>query len=311
MGANTTTSSANGDISLLALTGNVTLMTVHAGSANLAITATLGSLIDGNAGAPNLSASGLLLKAGTAIGAADDALETSVGTLSASAGGGGIYLSESNGVTVDTVGVSVQRVDETASVAAAGASQADLTTSGVAGNIVLVAQGTITLNDGTPGDVGMANTAVSANGAGSILMDAQGAGSSLVLKANVVSATGQLSLHAAAQLEVGQGTTAATVSTAGAGTVNLEATSGAILMLGTSTVVATASTARLGAGTGVALGNVSAANVSIRAGSGSITNAPGSTKNVSATNLRLQAAGAIGEGARHLSTAVSNVSALS
>ncbi|WP_162525369.1 hypothetical protein, partial [Rariglobus hedericola] len=71
---------------------------------------------------------------------------------------------------------------------------------------------------------------------------------------------------------------------------------------GTATVVATGSSVRLRAEGNITVGNITATNVSIDTDAGSIINAAGSTKNVTATNLRLQANGAIGTNIRHLTT---------
>ncbi|MBU3995898.1 MAG: hypothetical protein KKF42_09050, partial [Actinobacteria bacterium] len=314
-GANTTTTrtigSANGHISLSA-TRNITIETVLAGTGNVRIS-TGAALIDGDADGDSgvdIFAAGLQIVVSNstgALGTSANHIETSVGTLSALSGSGGIYITETDAVAVDAVSVTVQRVDNASAVAAQSNTQSDLTTVN-GGNIVLVAKGgTLTLNDGA----GTALTAVSANGAGNILLDAQGALSNVVIKANVLSGTGHITVSAANQIEVGQGATAASVSTSTGGTIHLLATSGAILMLGASNVTATASSLRLAAGTSVALGNLTANNVSVKAGSGSITNAAGSSKNVSATNLRLEAGQAIGTGLRHISTAVGTLSALS
>jgi hypothetical protein len=82
-------------------------------------------------------------------------------------------------------------------------------------------------------------------------------------------------------------------------------------MAGTATVTATGSSARLNAGTDVTLGNVVATSVSVVADTGAIVNADGSSKNVTATNLRLQADDAIGAAGRHITTNVGTLTARS
>ncbi|MBG6078024.1 hypothetical protein [Polaromonas sp. CG_9.11] len=310
-----TVTSTNGDISLLATAGNITLETLNAGSGFIRLTAGL-NIVDGDAAGDvevDITAAGLMVLAtGTtgAIGTGANHLEITVGTLSANAGSGGIYLSETDALSVDTVNVLVKRVDSTANTADQATSQADLNTRNN-GNIVLVAKaGSITLNDGTV-TVGTASTAVTANGSGSVLLDAQGASSDVVINANVVSDTGHLTIKAGHDINVGLGGAAVSVATATGGTIDLQTTTGAITMLGSSNVTATGSSLRLAAATGVSLGNLMATNVSVTAGSGAIANASGSTKNVSAMNLRLQAGLGVGTGARHISTAVDNVTVLS
>jgi hypothetical protein len=76
-------------------------------------------------------------------------------------------------------------------------------------------------------------------------------------------------------------------------------------------VTATNSSARLNAATDVTLGNVVATNVSVVADTGAIVNAADSAKNVTATNLRLQADDAIGAGNRSLTMSVGTVTARS
>ena len=208
MGLGANLASNNGNILLDAATGNVTLENLAAGSANLAIKAVLGSIVDRDANGDSvvdITGSGLLLKAGTAVGTAANPIETSVGTLTVSAAGGGIYVTESDAIGVNTVSVSVQRVNAQAvatTTPAPALSQADLVTTGANGSIVLLSKaGSITLNDGA----GISGTAVSANGSGSVLIDAQGALSDLNVLANVQSTSGAITLRAGHNMSVASG----------------------------------------------------------------------------------------------------------
>ena len=70
-------------------------------------------------------------------------------------------------MVIDTVSVAVQRVNLQGASSlnpVPAQTQSDLTTTGGNGNIVLIAKGTITLNDGLTAD----GVSVSANGSGSI-----------------------------------------------------------------------------------------------------------------------------------------------
>jgi hypothetical protein len=82
-------------------------------------------------------------------------------------------------------------------------------------------------------------------------------------------------------------------------------------MSGTASITATNSSVRLNASASVTLGQVVATDVSVVADTGAIVNAAGSTKNVTATNLRLAADDAIGSALNHLTTNVATVTALS
>ena len=103
----------------------------------------------------------------------------------------------------------------------------------------------------------------------------------------------------------------ANITTATNGTVTLDAEGSSLTMAGTVAVTATNSSARLNAATDLTVGNVTAANVSFVADSGSIVNATDSTMNVTATTLRLEADDAIGTAPRHLTTTVTTISASS
>ena len=136
----------------------------------------------------NIGAAGLQLKAGNAIGAGANHLEIAVATLSASAGAGGMYLDEADGLTVSSLAVQAQRIDGAAlATTTANAAQADLRTT-ANGNIVLQsASGALVFNDGDSN-----GSAVAANGSGNILLS----GGSLAVNAAIASATGNVSMLA-------------------------------------------------------------------------------------------------------------------
>jgi hypothetical protein len=303
--------SNNGNVNLFA-GGSITLETVAAGSGSVRMVAG-GSIVDGDAQADvqvDLTATGLQMVAGLGggVGQASNPLEVSVGVIAARAGRGGVYVLETDAISVDAVNVSVQRVDFGANTTVQGFLLDDLRTS-EAGNIVLVARdGGILLSDGL-GSTLLDNTAVLADG-GNVLLDAQGPNSDLVATAYVSSKSGDITMRAGRELLLGTGTTPANVTTSGTGTIELLATRGSVTMLGTSGVGAAGSSVRLAAGGNVVLGNVSATFASIKADAGSISSAAASTTNVTSLMLRLEAGQSIGTEDRKLTTAVVAMSAL-
>ncbi len=294
---------ATGSSVRLAAAADVTLGNVTA--TNVSVIAAGGSVINAAGSTKNVTATGLRIEAGQAVGAAVRHLTTAVTNLSVLAGGTtlqGSYITEDDSVTVTGVTVTVTEVlanNTTATVT--DLLQSDLT-AGNNGDVILVAvNGGVTLTDGSDAD----GVAVSANGSGNILVSA-GAGA-LTVNADSVSGTGHITLTASTSVSL---TTGVDVTTAAAGTVSVRAQNGSLTMVGNVTVVATGSSVRLAATADVTLGNVTAANVSVVATTGSVINAAGSTKNVTATALRIEAGQAVGTAARAVTTAVTNVSVL-
>ena len=109
------------------------------------------------------------------------AIDTSVSTLAASSAEG-IYVQETNDITVDTVTVSVARADfdsGTTSVPTAAETLEDLTTT-TNGPVKLVSSGgTITVEGGTD------TTGAAAHGTGDVLLEARGTASDVILNADV------------------------------------------------------------------------------------------------------------------------------
>ena len=96
--------SDNNNVTLTANTGNLTLNeVVNAGTSSVSLTALTGSILDGNSGANNLTASTANLSAANSIGTTGDPLDTTVNVLNASTTAGGIFVSEADAVTLGTV----------------------------------------------------------------------------------------------------------------------------------------------------------------------------------------------------------------
>jgi hypothetical protein len=303
----------DGNVRLEATTGDITLGEIVTGVAGVtggqvAVIATAGSIldlsVDSSAAGRDIVARDLLLSAGSVIAAAGNHLDIQVENLSARAGNGSLFINEVDGVSVGLISMNVERVLDTWALAATkpAASQEDLSTQGSNGHIVLLADnGGIVLNGGSDG------VAVNANGSGSILIDAQGGGSDLAINADILSTTGHITLKAADSISLAA---SVDITTSSAGSTSLNAETGSLTMHGTTNITAANSSLRVSADGDITLGNMTATSVSIVSVSGSILNAADSTKNVSATHLRLDAEQAIGAANRHLSTAVGTLSAL-
>ena len=275
-------------------------------AANVSVVADSGSINNSANSSMNVTATTLRLEADGAIASSDRHLTTTVATVRALSTGtdsAGIFITETDSITVDTVTVSVTEMNADAGTTViTDSEQSDLTTLGSNGNIVLsTTDGSIVINEGLDNDTG-----VSANGAGHVLLEANGEGRDITVNADIDSTTGHLTLRAAGSIAIN-----ADLTTATDGTISLDAEGGALTMAGTSTIEATDSSVRLNAATDVSLGNVTATNVSVVADTGRIVNSAGSSMNVTATTLRLEADDAIASSDRHLTTTVATVSALS
>jgi hypothetical protein len=225
MGAGATIGTNNGNILMNAAGGDVALETLNAGTGNVAITAS-GNILDAHATAvEDITAAGLILKAGNGIGydVSVNAIETNVSTLSLSAGAGGAFVTETNAVTVDTLTVAVNRVGSDASVPAtasgtASVTQEDLSTSG-AGNLWLSTGGTLTLNPGTAATSGVSTAS------GNITLVSTGTATDIIVNANIVSSSGTVNLTAARDVSMANGVGLNTNAA-----VNVKATAGDVFM---------------------------------------------------------------------------------
>jgi hypothetical protein len=309
------TSNGTGDIRQQ-VAGDLTLAHLtNAGTGNVDLRAGGSILDDTDTNAVDIQGEGLLLSAGTNIGANDNFIETTVNTVSGTAAGAdGINLLNSDTITVDTVAVPITQVQMDGGTSTTTNTDSDLTTTANNGEIILqTTNGTITINDGDANNVG-----VSTNGTGNVLLQAQGTGQDIVLNTAVNSGGGNISVLAADS--VTQANATADITTAGAGTIDVEATAGSIAM-GTNTTTASTDTGniRYNAGADVGVGSISTTgDVSIVAG-GNILDVSAATNtsnaeddtatNISANNLRLNAGGNIGDNTEFLETAVTTVSA--
>ncbi len=224
--ANATTN--HGDIRYQADTGDITLGTLNAGTGDIALIATLGSILDlADAGAVDVVARQLLVVAGGNIGSGDNHVETAVDVLAARASGtAGLFLTETDTLLVDNVAVEINRVAADTTTAPVASSLSDLVTTNNGSIVLRTLNGNITLNDGT---VAVDNIAVSADGTGNLLIEAADAAGDITANADLLSGTGHITVLAGHDLTFAS---TADVITSAAGTLNLVAGTGSLTQPG-------------------------------------------------------------------------------
>ena len=286
-------SSANNGNILLSAAGSVTVSSLNAGSANVGIAAASGSIVDGDAAgdsAVDIVAGGLQLRAGNAIGSGANAIETNVVIATAQAGAGGVYLAETNALTLAGVTVQVNRVGATgAAVATTDAARNGVSAQG--GNVVLVSNGASLVVNG----------AVASNG-GNLLLQAAGGG--MVLNATVDAGGGALTLTSGGNIAQ-----KADILTSGAGTVDLQAARA--INMDNGTAIRAAANVRVAAGTTMALGSIQTGGDVSLAATG-IVDAGGGETDVTAAALRVAVTGAgagFGAPGARIQTAVGSLAA--
>ncbi len=311
MGALSVLSSGSGAIRVLAAQSVGVAEATTTG--NVALTATAGSITDtngngtGTLGTANVQAAQVRLAAGTNIGSTTDELQVHVPTLSAASAAGSVYVLDTVAETIGSVAVTVNQVGTTgATVTVTDATQSGVTTGSANGNVVLQdSAGTFTVSN-----------AISANGSGNVLL--QASGGPLRVNAGVSSGSGNVSLSSGTSVAIGSVGTPQTISTGGAGSIDVAATT-AVTMAANSQVNVGSGAIRL-SGTSIALARVSTTGtVSLLAtgASGTIADANGNTDaaigvtNVTASGLRLSAGGAVGTSTDALELQVSTIAASS
>jgi len=299
MAENTVVRTANSDIRYKTDTGNITLGSLNAGTANVAIIAGE-SIFDAGKTAVNITATGVNLTAANSIGTGADnlnPLEIKVAKLSARTGAGGVFVSNAENLLIDSVAVNVKKID-TAGVATLDET---LITSDVTafdnGAIVLNAK-QITLTDGENANA----KGILASGTGNILLSAtQG---NLELQAGISSSGGNISLQASGVI---QQFTQGEIATINNGTIDLNA-SAAILMTSQAKTLAGSGNIRLSTNGALTISQLSTeGNVSLIADK--IGLLASETDNVSADGLRLFAATSVGEKDATLKTNINQLSA--
>ncbi|MFZ4860423.1 MAG: beta strand repeat-containing protein, partial [Desulfuromonadaceae bacterium] len=330
----------SGTVDVEALSGTITMHNeadTSSGSGNIrysaATTMTIGSLTtlsnvslsgtsitDSGTTETDITAATLMVRATTGFGEGSNHIETTIDALAAAVGAGGLFVTESNGVTVDTVAaIAVNRIGLDGAILSTptGAVLYDLTTTG-GGSVVLVATlGNITLNDGDSN-----NIAISANGSGNILVQAVGATGNITANADIDSTSGNVSVLAGQSITF---TANADIRTT-VGTIDLEAGVGSNNVNATITMDAASlfttsgdnGDIRLLADNNVVVGDivVTTGDVAVTATAGSISDADAlvdsandSDIDVTAIGLRLWAGVGIGATVNHLETTITTLSA--
>ncbi|MDD2604152.1 MAG: cadherin-like domain-containing protein, partial [Desulfobacteraceae bacterium] len=285
-------SSGIGDVRVKAA-GNISVAAIDAGTGNVSLISTTGSILDNGDTHVDVKAVGLRLQAGGGIGELGDgngAIETTVTSIGAVAGGA-ISLYETDDLIVGAVAVVGTRVRTDGTIPGqpdiTDAALSDLTATGAI--VLRTYDGSIHLGDGLDAD----GIAVASSGAGNILISAgdkdSPATSDVTIGANVVSAGGAISVLAAHGV-----IQAALVSTTGA-SIDIQAASGAVTMETTASALSSgAGNIRYAAGTDLRVGVMDAGtgNIDLVASAGSVTR--NSTGILVAAGLRLQGGLAVG-----------------
>jgi hypothetical protein len=222
MDAGTAAVSGGGNIRYRA-NGDIAIGSLNAGTGSVSIVSDSGRILDSGNGNTDVTAAALRLNAGSAVGelvGGNGALDIAVGKISAASGAGGIRLSETGDLSVETVAVSLWRVKADGTTTAdpdlVDAGQSDLTTTS-GGSIVLAATEGVTLNDGNNDFI-----AVKADGTGNVRLSA---GGTLLVQSGVRSSSGALTLLAANISQMADGDL-----TTSEASVDVEATAGSIVM---------------------------------------------------------------------------------
>lgn len=221
---------------------------------------------------------------------------TRVNRLAASAGPAGVHVVNETALEINTVSVPASLVTPSGTLEALpSAPLSNLTTlSGNGPVVVQTLSGSLTLHE-----------PVSVHGSGNLRLDAA---DDLIVNEAITSGTGHLTLRAVNDISF---SATGSVTTAAPGTVLLLAENGSIGMNALASITATGSAVRLHAETNITLGSVAGGDISLVSESSAVLRASGSIMNLTANNLRIEAAANIGSSNAHLTTTVDTLSAQS
>lgn len=284
------TSTVNGNASLTA-GGTLTLESISAGAGRVALFGA--GIVDGDADGDSevdVLANGVRFQAASgAIGTSLNALETTTSSLAVTASGD-VFVTESDGVTLETVVVSVTRVlngggnGTPESVAAVGLGGDDIVVRTLAGSLLTQASGNLTAT-------------------GNVLLQAGGATSDLALNMGVISSGGHISLAAGQDLLLN----ANVAATAATKTVDLLAGRNLTQAQATNITSAGGNVALQAAGI-ASLELVNAGAGSVRIAATTVVDSDGGLNeaelDVQAESLVLQVSGATGTGSNALETTI-------
>lgn len=268
--------SGGGNILYFATT-NLLIGGLNAGTGAVVAAATGGSIYDAGDTYTNVEAHDLQLLATIgAVGQPSNGIETAVDRIAAFAGNGGVRVTEADDVEIGTIGPIEGRV-----VLPDGT----LTVTGTPALVgIIVTNGSI-LFDTVNGSIVATSIVVNA-GDGNILLDARGAGSSLVVSNLVLANNGNISLLASNNVfQYGD------VLSTGTGSIDVDAGEGSIWMSDSNYTAAGNGVVRYHAASNVTISSlISASNtVSIIADRGSILDGGDSRLDVIGPRLRMEA----------------------
>ena len=213
----------NVDLSVVS-TREIVIGTIDAGTGSVAINSARSITdADGINATTNVIASKLLIRSSSTIGNSDlgssnptvnrNAFTTQVDTLAALATSG-IYIQEKDGLSIDAVSVSVNRLGFNSTSSVLTTELEDLTTRTNGPILIQSLQGDIVVNPGLSGTAG-----IHANGSGNILLETRNSGT-IITNANILSGTGNITLSSKDNLVIDQ-----RLSTSGPGTIYLHSQS--------------------------------------------------------------------------------------
>ncbi|WFB36478.1 LEPR-XLL domain-containing protein [Kiritimatiellota bacterium B12222] len=289
--------------------GDVTLGTLTA--AEVSILSTSGSVFNATGTIRNVTATELRIVAANGLGTAARRLTTAVSTLSGSAGAGGIFITELDALTIGEVEVSVTEFTANAGTTVlTDAALSDLRAT-AGGDVVLTTGDTLTLGT-IAGDIvnlfsatDILNNTVSTPNveATALLLNATGdIGTVLVPLVTDVellsahSTSGDIFIADTGDVEVGA--------------VDNLATPGNAADQQSDIVTDTANTVLMGAQGNLTLGRITSGTVALLAGN-QVLKTVGSTLNVDASALRIEATNGVGEIGHYLITRVDTLAAVS
>ncbi|MFT6437568.1 MAG: hypothetical protein ACJAVI_005644, partial [Candidatus Azotimanducaceae bacterium] len=187
--------SNGGNVSVMAL-GDITLGGIDAQTGSITIVSVTGRVLDSGDTFVDLKASSIKIRAGSNIGgagASTNPIDIEVDNVTAFSDAGDIYLQTSASLTVDSISVTVQRVDENGNTSdIVGSAQNDIQTNGLS-NVSVVAVGDITLASGAKVSTAGASVELESTAGSIVMADASSA----------ISATGSVRIAAAGDVIIG------------------------------------------------------------------------------------------------------------
>jgi filamentous hemagglutinin family protein len=319
--SNVSASSGNA-VEVTSSSGNITATNVNATSGSVKLTASSGNVGVGalsatsvtvDAGgsitesvASSITASNASLTAAASIGTLANDINTTVGSLTANAASGNVYITEADGLTLANVsaGSNVGVTSTTGSITAAnvsagGALDLRATAGGIGVGALTGADVTLTAGNGAITESGTSSVSA-ANATFFASTNIGAAGNAINTTVNSLVATAS---NGGVYIDETNGLTLTNVLASPGNDIVVTNGIGAI----TATSVVGTGNTTLTSGGGVAVGTVNGNNVTITANGGSITES--GTSSISGTNATLTASGGIGSATNDINTTVGSLTA--